>query len=165
MICGKVVEGPGRVGYICQEEGGHSGPCAAPEVPRSVSARRRWSDEQDWIVVPPTKTRPEDQVLPRPADGPVMHDEVAGDLAQRLALGLQRYGQPLRAFNGRNACQDAYEEVLDLSVYLKQMTLEWNVALTLLARWADGSADPGLIEETLTFLDRVGVLGPVGEDA
>ena len=49
---------------------------------------------------------------------------VYGDLEQRLQLGMQRYGQPLRAFNGRNQLRDAYEEVLDALVYLKAAIFE-----------------------------------------
>lgn len=52
--------------------------------------------------------------------GPVVHEQVMADLRERLSLGVRRYGTPLRAFNGRSATQDAYEEVLDLAVYLRQ---------------------------------------------
>lgn len=34
--------------------------------------------------------------------------------------GIAKYGTPVQAFNGRSALWDAYEEVLDLAVYLKQ---------------------------------------------
>lgn len=70
------------------------------------------------------RQRPGDQPLPEPADGPVMHDLVRADLQARLELGISRYGQPLRAFNGRDPLRDAYEEILDLSVYLKQSMIE-----------------------------------------
>jgi hypothetical protein len=49
---------------------------------------------------------------------------VYGDLEQRLQLGLTRYGQPLRPFNGRNQLLDAYEEVLDALVYLRSAMYE-----------------------------------------
>jgi hypothetical protein len=44
---------------------------------------------------------------------------VAEDLEARKQLGLKRYGSLLQPNNGRDNLQDAYEEVLDLAVYLK----------------------------------------------
>lgn len=70
------------------------------------------------------RQRPGDQPLPLGTDGPVIHELVVTDLMNRLELGKRRYGQPLQAFNGRNALRDAYEEVLDLAVYLRQQLEE-----------------------------------------
>lgn len=42
------------------------------------------------------------------------------DLARRDMLGHERYGGPLVANNGRDALLEAYEEALDLVVYLRQ---------------------------------------------
>jgi hypothetical protein len=58
------------------------------------------------------------QDLPIGNDLPVAHVEVAKDLQARLELGVKRYGQPLQPYNGRKPLRDAYEEVLDLAVYL-----------------------------------------------
>jgi hypothetical protein len=60
-----------------------------------------------------------DQALPIPNDGPSMHDLVAADLEERKVHGLRKYGSLLQTGNGRSFLQDAYEEVLDLAVYLK----------------------------------------------
>jgi hypothetical protein len=49
---------------------------------------------------------------------------VIEDVQQRAAVGKRKYGVTLRPHNGRNALQDAYEEVLDLAQYLKQALLE-----------------------------------------
>lgn len=99
------------------------------------------------------RQRPEDQPLPIESTGPVIHDLVASDAAgilppdaaeliaheleARKALGISRYGRPLRAHNGRNALQDAWEEALDLAVYLRQMMTE-----------ATDDDDRNLIEES-----------------
>lgn len=70
------------------------------------------------------RLREGDQPLPVGNDLPVMHDLVIEDLRRRLEVGIRRYGQPLQPFNGRNALRDAYEEVLDLAVYLRQAIWE-----------------------------------------
>jgi len=41
-------------------------------------------------------------------------------MAERNALGTEKYGCPLQAHNGRAALVDAYQEALDLCVYLRQ---------------------------------------------
>jgi hypothetical protein len=47
----------------------------------------------------------------------------------RHELGKQRYGVGLQPFNGRDALQDAMEEILDLIVYLEQAAMEGNTGL------------------------------------
>lgn len=47
-------------------------------------------------------------------------DLVHRDLEGRKAKGIETYGRPLRAHNGRDALWDAYEEALDLACYLRQ---------------------------------------------
>jgi hypothetical protein len=47
-------------------------------------------------------------------------DLVIKDMKERKKQGIKTYGVALQAFNGRDALQDAYEEALDLAVYLKQ---------------------------------------------
>lgn len=49
---------------------------------------------------------------------------VIADLREREQVGIRRYGRTLETFNGRNALQDAYEEVLDLAQYIKQVLME-----------------------------------------
>lgn len=57
-------------------------------------------------------------------DGPLVLPFVIQDLKDRSDLGLSRYGTRLRAHNGRNALWDAYQEALDLVMYLRQAILE-----------------------------------------
>jgi len=45
---------------------------------------------------------------------------VIQDMADRDMEGARKYGTQLQAHNGRDALQDAYEEALDLAVYLRQ---------------------------------------------
>lgn len=70
-----------------------------------------------------------DQQLPVPNDQPAIHDLVAADLELRKRHGTIKYGTPLQAFNGRDALLDAYCEILDLAVYLKQGLVERGVEI------------------------------------
>lgn len=45
---------------------------------------------------------------------------VAADLAERIERGIATYGSPLAVESGNDALQFAYEEALDLALYLKQ---------------------------------------------
>lgn len=46
--------------------------------------------------------------------------QVYNDLKERDRKGIETYGTSLTTFNGRNSLLDAYEEVLDLAMYIKQ---------------------------------------------
>lgn len=70
------------------------------------------------------KTEPEDQPMPTINAQPYVHDQVAKDILARAELGERRYGTKLQPNNGRNALQDAYEELLDAATYVKQRMIE-----------------------------------------
>lgn len=61
-----------------------------------------------------------DQPNPKPNDRTPIAELVIADIQERARLGRKRYGTPLQAFNGRNALQDAYEEIMDALLYLRQ---------------------------------------------
>lgn len=44
---------------------------------------------------------------------------VVEDMQSRDNFGRKKYGTPLQPLNGRDSLKDAYEEVLDLAVYLR----------------------------------------------
>lgn len=67
---------------------------------------------------------PVEQPPPVPNKFPSIWKLVIGDMIDRDALGRQRYGTPLQPHNGRDALRDAYEEALDLAVYLRQALYE-----------------------------------------
>lgn len=52
--------------------------------------------------------------------GSAIWDLVIADMKERDESGSKKYGTRLRAFNGRNALIDAYQEALDLAVYIRQ---------------------------------------------
>lgn len=68
-----------------------------------------------------------EQPMPKPGRAGVT-DAVIEDLRRREQKGIETYGTTLQTHNGRNALQDAYEEVLDLAQYLKQHLMEQDTA-------------------------------------
>jgi len=63
---------------------------------------------------------------PVPNDSRPIWELVIEDMQQRNKVGIAKYGTPLQAHNGRNALVDAYQEALDLCVYLRQAIEEQN---------------------------------------
>jgi hypothetical protein len=49
---------------------------------------------------------------------------VISDMKHRDDMGTAKYGNPLTLHDGRRTLQDAYEEALDMAVYLKKAILE-----------------------------------------
>jgi hypothetical protein len=54
----------------------------------------------------------------------VVIDVVMKDLELRAEMGKNKYGHYLETGNGRDALWDAYQEALDLVMYLRQAILE-----------------------------------------
>ncbi len=50
------------------------------------------------------------------------------DILRRSRKGTIKYGSPLMTQNGRNALVDAYQEAIDLAMYLKQALMELDAA-------------------------------------
>jgi len=68
-----------------------------------------------------------DQQLPEVNDNPFVQECVIADIRERMEHGKRKYGTALQPHNGRNMLQDAYEEALDLCVYLKGALLEQEI--------------------------------------
>ena len=64
-----------------------------------------------------------DQPSPRQGEGD-MWLKVITDMHDRREVGIERYGTPLQAYNGRVSIVDAYQEILDLAVYIRQHIAE-----------------------------------------
>lgn len=69
-------------------------------------------------------SRIKDQPIPVQNDQPAIWMIVIQDMQQRHFDGWDHYGTPLQPFNGRDALVDAYQEALDLAVYLRQAIYE-----------------------------------------
>ena len=57
-------------------------------------------------------------------DGEIVLTKVLEDIKARAEFGKDMYGTYLRTRNGRDALMDAYQEALDLCMYLAQAILE-----------------------------------------
>lgn len=65
-----------------------------------------------------------DQPTPIKNNLPAVWDLVKADMEERDLLGKARYGVRLQPHNGRNMLVDAYQEALDLAVYLRSEIYE-----------------------------------------
>ena len=63
------------------------------------------------------------QPLPKKGDI-VIYNLVIDDIIEKAERGKKKYGTYLEANNGRDALQDAYDEAIDLVMYLKQAIVE-----------------------------------------
>jgi hypothetical protein len=84
-------------------------------------------------------------------------------MPERMQVGLRRYGTLLQPFNGRNYMQDAWEELLDLSVYLEGVRREREALIGLLqrVRRMSNCNNPDII---LVQQDVTSLLRSMGED-
>ena len=67
--------------------------------------------------------------------------ELIEDLKKRDRKGRRTYGKTLRVFDNRISLQDAFEEVLDLAVYLKKELMERQIKV--IAIDLDGTLSEG----------------------
>lgn len=79
----------------------------------------------------PDIPREGDQPLPTPNEHQDIQSMVIVDIAHRRVVGIERYGTALQPFNGRDGLQDAYEEALDLTMYLKQLIVERDIEVSM----------------------------------
>ena len=59
------------------------------------------------------------QSAPKGSGNPIL-GMVLADLTNRALEGKEKYGEPLKAHNGRNALWDLYQELLDAAMYIRQ---------------------------------------------
>ena len=64
------------------------------------------------------------ELMPVKNDNPPIWDLVVEDIKERDSIGEKKYNTRLQGFNGRNPLIDAYQEALDLVVYLRQEIYE-----------------------------------------
>lgn len=96
----------------------HIGPqtiATGPDPDRVARVVAADLDRAATVVLPPP--------LPNP-DAPAIWDLVIDDMRARDAMGLEKYKQRLKPFDGRDALTDAYQEALDQAVYLRKEIYE-----------------------------------------
>lgn len=71
-----------------------------------------------------TTDRLDPQPPPNKNTLPAIWDLVIADMVHRDQQGFEKYGMRLQPNNGRDALFDAYQEALDLCVYLRQAIYE-----------------------------------------
>ena len=80
--------------------------------------------EGDFEVV---KSLNKKESEPEQNDEAYIWDLVIEDIRERDKLGSEKYGTRLQANNGRDALVDAYQEALDLAVYLRRAIYERSI--------------------------------------
>ena len=85
-----------------------------------------------------------DQPLPKPGRLPVQQILIHA-IEERREHGIRKYGRALETHNGRDAMQDAWEEVMDLLLYLTQIRLERGDHIPGMER-LKGSPEPEPVE-------------------
>jgi hypothetical protein len=103
-------------------------------------------------------------------NNPSIHDLVIKDFEDRKQFGLEKYGKPLQAGNGRSLV-DAYQESIDLTCYLRKELEEQNAIikalLLMVQQYLSISRDGDLShwhmtagEVTLDLLEALGYVQP-----
>jgi hypothetical protein len=80
---------------------------------------------------------------------------VLDDMRDRIEMGRDKYGNLLETFNGRNAMWDAYQETLDLAMYLRQELMEQESIETDEIVSAYDEMIKGFSHESIDFWDLV----------
>lgn len=98
------------------------------------------------------------QKMPKKNKSKAIWDLVLADIKERDKNGKEKYGVRLQAFNGRNSVVDAYQEVLDLTVYFRQLIEERDVLVSFLKEIADCKTEDWefLSEKALELLEDLG---------
>lgn len=82
-----------------------------------------WDNYVDYCMKA-TKKAAEHQENPTKNELPCVQDMVVADIEARKQVGIERYGTVLQPWNGRSSLMDAYQEALDLAIYLRQLLYE-----------------------------------------
>jgi hypothetical protein len=96
----------------------------------SGSNGRGWVGTFRWwfeAILPkrkPASAYLQPQTITHRNGGPSMWDLVIADFRGRDEFGHRKYGGPLEAHDGRDTLADAYQEALDLAVYLRKLIYE-----------------------------------------
>ncbi|HUS27578.1 MAG TPA: hypothetical protein VMZ53_03695 [Kofleriaceae bacterium] len=100
--------------------------CKEPDDCRACACERSRIKDQPPPIPRALATAVWDLVLEDCAHKPgPTWERVRRDMHERDQVGRERYGTPLTTNNGRDHLVDAYQEALDLAVYLRAQLEEW----------------------------------------
>ena len=80
---------------------------------------REAADAVEWATPNDAGPATRDEPMPK-GEGREIFPLLVADIQERMEYGIRTYGESLRAYNGRDALVDAYQEALDLAVFLRQ---------------------------------------------
>lgn len=117
-VDGVIIITPGVSG-----SGGSFSSVAEPSVdPWSGYVPAGWQPSPEYVKSSPDLSSP--QPSPTANTLPAVWDLVIRDMLDRDLTGLDRYGVRLQPYNGRDPLIDAYQELLDAAVYIRQAIYE-----------------------------------------
>lgn len=90
----------------------------------ATAASLKWGLSQKKEADQRAKEMSKPQPPPSHNSHPPVWDLVVADMQERDKTGRAKYGTPLQPHNGRDVLTDAYQEALDLAVYLRQAIYE-----------------------------------------
>lgn len=111
------------------------------------------------------------QKMPEKNDNKSVWELVMDDMKSRDDFGRKKYGTPLQANNGRDPLVDAYQEILDFAVYLRQEIEERKTRGVGIQRYVEWTSEtaiyPGAGSHEANAVDYVihGLTGEAGEIA
>jgi hypothetical protein len=107
------------------------------------------------------KLRPGDQPLPKVNNAldcqMTLQARLDDDIPARRKIGIERYGTGLQPFNGRDVARDAYEEWLDLGMYIEQWRRERATLIEFLEDLATYGTDGQTPNRAAELLRGMGV--------
>lgn len=93
------------------------------EEQEKAKKREAWDEFHRRLTELPNSNPYTHEPPPKPGKVVVL-DLVLKDLQDRAEMGKEKYGTYLMTHNGRNTLMDAYQEALDLVMYLRQALYE-----------------------------------------
>lgn len=117
---------------------------------------REVKDKSSGTHAPTEATKP--QPKPNPNDKPAVWDLVMDDMRARDEFGARKYGVRLQPNNGRDFLADAYQEALDLCVYLRGAIFERDSVCDHSGAHGDKSwqAPPNYLADVRAFHEKFG---------
>lgn len=100
----------------------HGTECVYCFAERTVGKRKTLDDAspEEWDAASrAVRGYTEPQQEPVASESPALWDLVVQDMKERDSFGERKYTKRLQAHNGRDFLADAYQEALDLAVYLR----------------------------------------------